>query len=188
MAKTPTDQQPTAQPPQESGKGHPTPSRRERETANRRPVVVADRSEAKRISRERDREERAKTSAGYAAGDERFLPMKDKGPQKRFVRDFVDARVSAGEFVIPIMFLVIVLMYLPIPYVSESATVALIGYFLLVIVDCVVLGLRLRSRLTAKYGEDRVERVRWYAAMRAVQLRVMRLPKPQVKRFAYPEL
>ncbi|MCU1443346.1 MAG: Membrane protein, partial [Cryobacterium sp.] len=30
------------------------------------------------------------------------------------------------------------------------------------------------------------ERVRWYAAMRALQLRVMRLPKPQVKRGQFP--
>ncbi len=188
MAKTQSDEQPAPQPTQEAGKGRPTPSRRERETANKRPIVVADRTEAKRISRERDREERAKSSAGYAAGDERYLPAKDKGPQKRYVRDYIDARLSAGEFVIPVMFLVIVLMYLPLPGISEYATVALIGYFALVIIDCVVLGIVLRRRLATKYGEDRVEKVRWYAAMRAVQLRLMRLPKPQVKRFAYPEL
>jgi len=168
-------------------KGRPTPTRKEREAANKRPIVVADRAEARRINRERDRVERAKASAGYAAGDERYLPMRDRGPQKKWVRDYVDARLSAGEFVIPVMFLVIVLMYLPLPEISAYSTVALLGYFALVILDSVVLGFSVRRRLTAKYGEDKVEKVRWYAAMRALQLRMMRMPKPQVKRFQFPE-
>ncbi|OJX62100.1 MAG: hypothetical protein BGO95_00200 [Micrococcales bacterium 73-13] len=185
MAKTQTDPEPAEQP--AGGKGRPTPSRREREAANKRPIVVADRSEARRISREQDRVERARQSAGYAAGDERYLPVRDRGPQRRWVRDYVDARLSAGEFVIPVMFLVIVVMYLPFPAISAYATVALIGYFGLVIIDSVVLGLIVRRRLAAKYGADRVEKVRWYAAMRALQLRLMRLPKPQVKRFRFPD-
>lgn len=168
-------------------KGRPTPTRKEREAANKRPIVVADRSEARRISREKDREERAKFNAGYAAGDERYMPVRDRGVQRKWVRDYVDARVSAGEFVIPVMFLVIIVMYLPFPAISAYATVALIGYFALVIIDSVVLGFTVRRKLGAKYGPDKVERVRWYAAMRALQLRLMRLPKPQVKRFQFPE-
>jgi len=168
-------------------KGRPTPTRKEREAANKRPIVVADRAEARRVNRERDRVERAKANAGYAAGDERYLPLRDRGAQKRWVRDYVDARLSAGEFVIPVMFLVIVLMYLPIPELSAYSTIALLGYFGLVIIDSVVLGFTVRRRLTAKYGEDRVEKVRWYAAMRALQLRMMRMPKPQVKRFQFPD-
>jgi hypothetical protein len=54
------------------------------------------------------------------------------------------------------------------------------------IVDVVVLGVLLRRKLAAKFGADRVEKVRWYAAMRALQLRPLRLPKPQVKRGQYP--
>src|SRR5690606_23252503 len=114
-------------------KGRPTPTRKEREAANKRPLVVADRAEARRINRERDRVDRAKATAGYAAGDERYLPLRDRGPQKRWIRDYVDARLSAGEFVIPVMFLVIVLMYLPLPEISAYSTVALLGYFALVI-------------------------------------------------------
>ena len=187
MANTQTDPQPAEPPASDAGKGRPTPSRKEREAANRRPIVVADRAEAKRISREKDRVERAKANAGYAAGDERYLPVKDRGAQRKWVRDYVDARLSAGEFVIPVMFLVIVVMYLPLDFISAYATVALIGYFALIVVDSLVLGAIVTRRLGARYGADKVERVRWYAAMRALQLRMMRLPKPQVKRFQYPE-
>ena len=188
MAKTLPDPKPAEQPETELGKGRPTPSRKEREAQNKRPIVVADRAEARRLSREKDREDRAKANAGYAAGDERFLPLRDRGVQKRYVRDYVDARLSAGEFVIPLMFLVIVLMYLPLASISAYATVGLIAYFVFVVIDCVVLGYTVRRRLAERYGEDKVEKVRWYAAMRALQLRMMRLPKPQVKRFQHPEL
>ena len=85
------------------------------------------------------------------------------------------------------MILVIIVMYLPFEAISAYATIVLIGYFGLVVLDSFVLGMIVRRRLAAKFGDDRVEKVRWYAAMRALQLRLMRLPKPQVKRFQYPE-
>jgi hypothetical protein len=67
------------------------------------------------------------------------------------------------------------------------ALFALWAFFLISVLDCIVLGFLVRKRIAAKYGADKVERgLRWYAAMRALQLRVMRLPKPQVKRGQYP--
>ncbi len=53
-------------------------------------------------------------------------------------------------------------------------------------IDIVVVGFILKRKLGAKFGEDKVERIRWYAAMRGLQLRRLRLPKPQVKRGAFP--
>ena len=56
-----------------------------------------------------------------------------------------------------------------------------------VILDSLILGFLITRKLKAKFGEDKVERgVRWYAAMRALQLRPLRLPKPQAKRGQYP--
>ena len=168
------------------GKGHATPSRKEQEAANRRPIVVADRKEAKVKMREQERADRAKSQAGYAAGDEKFLPLRDRGPQKKWVRDYVDARLSAGELLIPLMFLVIILLYVPIPEAQAASTVAMIGFFGLVIIDSIVLSWRAQKTINEKFGA-RAEKVRSYAIMRALQLRMMRLPKPQVKRCKFPE-
>jgi hypothetical protein len=169
------------------GKGAPTPSRREQEAARKRPLVPTDRKEAARLARQKQAEAREKARLGMAAGDDRYLTARDRGPQRRYVRDYVDARFSVGEFLIPVMLIVIVLTFLPSPLLQVYGLFALWGFFLIAVIDCVILGFLVRKRIAAKFGATKVERgLRWYAAMRALQLRVMRLPKPQVKRGQYP--
>jgi hypothetical protein len=168
------------------GKGVPTPKRKEQEAARKRPLVPNDRKEAARLSRAKSAELREKQRIGLAAGDEKFLPTRDRGPQKRYVRDYVDARFNIGEFMIPVMFVVIILTFVPSYEVQSIGILALWAFFLVAVIDCVILGYTLNRKLGAKFGADRVEKVRWYAAMRALQLRIMRLPKAQVKRGQYP--
>ncbi len=122
-------------------------------------------------------------------GDEKFLPLRDKGPQKRFARDYVDARFSLGEY---LMFgaLVFVIISLVVPSTSEQMIYVLGGFwvmFLAVFVDVFILSRKLRKRLAEKFGE--VERgAVWYGSMRSLQFRKLRLPKPLVKRGEYPVL
>ena len=169
-----------------TGKGQPTPSRRVQEAANKRPLVPDDRKLAAKQARAKSAESRERARLGMAAGEDKYLPLRERGPQKRFARDYIDARFNVGEFMIPVMFLVILLTFFPDPSVQTYGILALWAFFLVAIVDCIVLGFILTKKIEAKFGADRAERVRWYAAMRALQLRVMRLPKPQVKRGQYP--
>lgn len=169
-----------------TGKGRPTPTRKEREAANLRPLVSNDRKEARRQARTQMHGERERARVGMANGEEKYLPLRDRGPQKRFVRDYVDARFSVGELLVPAMFVVIILTLLPQPEVQVFGLFALWGFFLIAAIDAILLGLRLRRKVAEKFGETRAEKVRWYAAMRSLQLRIMRLPKPQVKRGQFP--
>ena len=180
MAKTPPSTTETTVSGDETaaGKGRPTPTRREKEAARKRPLVTADRSEARRIAREQQLVQREKARIGMANGDERYLPMRDRGPQKRFVRDYVDARFSIGELMIPLMLVIIILTFIPSAEVQLFAIVALWGFFVVAILDVVVLGFILTRKVRAKFGDK--------AAMRALQLRLMRLPKPQVKMGQFP--
>jgi hypothetical protein len=192
VAKQPTNSEdPSAETLEETqarlkaGKGVPTPSRAEQEAARKRPLVPNDRKEAAKAAKAKEAEARERARLGLAAGDERYLPMRDRGPQKKFVRDYVDARFSIGEILIPVMFAVIILTFIPSAQVQAIGILALWSFFLIAIVDVIILGQLLTRKLRAKYG-DGAERVRWYAAMRALQLRMLRLPKPQVKRGQYP--
>ncbi|SFN58513.1 DUF3043 domain-containing protein [Mycetocola miduiensis] len=169
-----------------AGKGRPTPTRKEREALNKRPLVPGDRKEAAKAARAKTAEAREKARLGLAAGEERYLPARDRGVQKRFVRDFVDSRFNIGEFLIPVMFLVIILTLFPAT-IQVYAMLLLWAFFGVAVLDAIWLGIQVKKKLGAKFGEASVERgVRWYAAMRAFQMRVLRLPKPQVKRGQRP--
>jgi hypothetical protein len=167
----------------EIGKGRPTPRRRDREAAARRPLVSNDRKEARaRLSKERDR-----ARLGLAAGEERYLPVRDKGPQRKWARDYIDSRWSFGEFLIPIMFAVIIATFLPSIQAQFIAIVVLWAFFALTIIDASLAGYQVRKGLRLKFGQDSTENgVRWYSAMRSLQMRGLRLPKAQVKRGEKP--
>jgi DUF3043 family protein len=169
------------------GKGVPTPKRKAQEAARKRPLVPEDRKASKEAERAAVQEQRTKMRRALDTGDEKFLPLRDKGPQKRFARDYVDARFSLGEY---LMFgaLVFVIVSLLVPSTSESMIYVLGGFwvmFLAVFVDVFILSRKLRKRLAEKFGE--VERgTVWYGSMRSLQFRKLRLPKPLVKRGEFP--
>lgn len=168
------------------GKGRPTPSRKQAEAANARPIVG---SKDKAIIKEQRRQQasaRERARLGMMEGDERFLGPRDRGPQRRYVRDYVDARWSVGELLIPMMLVVLVMTF--IPGIMQVISLVVIWAFVgLAIIDAVFLGFRLKRLLGEKFGEDRVQPgYRWYAAMRAFQFRPLRVPKPQVKRGQRP--
>lgn len=172
--------------PELQGKGRPTPSRRAAQAANERPIVGSKDKELRKQQRLAAAESRDRARLGMMAGDERYLTTRDKGPQRRFVRDYVDARWNAGELLIPVMlvFLVASLIPGPIQYYGIFFVWIFIGFAVL---DAVFLTLLLKRKLTAKFGEGNVQAgYRWYAAMRALQFRMLRAPKPQVKRGKYP--
>lgn len=132
-------------------------------------------------------EVRERARIGMAAGEEKYLPLRDKGPQRRWIRDYVDARFSVGEVLIPVMFVVIILTFVSNELLQLIGIAGLWLFFLAAVIDGVILGMLVNRRLSEKFGADKVQRGnRWYAAMRGMQLRVMRLPKPQVKRGQFP--
>lgn len=168
------------------GKGRATPPRKAQEAARRRPLVPDNRRAAAKASKEEMRMRRERARLGMERGEEKYLPARDKGPQKKFVRDFVDARWNVGEILLPLMVLVILTYFIPVAEVAIIALTAVWAVIALVVIDCLILTRKLRKQLAARYGADRVEKVSMYASMRAVQMRSMRLPKPQVKRGEHP--
>lgn len=172
-----------------AGKGRPTPSRKDAEAANQRPLVAGRGDKvAQKAQRDRQRDSRERSRVGMMQGDERYLTPRDKGPQRRYTRDFVDARTTIGEFLIPMMGVVLVLTFLPNRTVQLLSVFIIWGFLFVAVIDVIILGLQLKKRLGQKFGEDQVQPgYRWYAAMRGLQMRVLRMPKPQVKRGKYPE-
>lgn len=167
------------------GKGVPTPRRSSQEAARKRPLVPDDRKAAKAAGRDAQRAERLKTRQALDTGDERYLPLRDKGPNRRYVRDFVDARWNLGEFLMVAALVFVLLSFVPSMQVQAIALNAFWIGIIAVVADCFLLRRSLKKRLTAKFGEPGRGDL-WYGVTRGLQLRRLRLPKALVKRGQYP--
>ncbi|MFB8386005.1 DUF3043 domain-containing protein [Microbacterium sp. NPDC055910] len=168
------------------GKGRPTPSRAEREAARKRPLVP-DTKEGKARAKAEIAAQREKARVGMAAGDDRYLTPRDKGPQRRWVRDFVDAGWHLGEAVMPAMVLVIVATFIPVAGIQYYSFISLCIFILFVVGDMIITSIRVKKAARAKWGDQTEKGLGWYAAMRTIQMRFLRLPKPQVKRGGRPD-
>lgn len=168
------------------GKGRATPSRAEQEAARKRPLVP-DTKEAKARQRAELQAKREKARVGMAAGDPKYLPARDQGVQRKFVRDYVDAGWHLGEAVMPAMVIVILATFIPVPAVQFYSFIVLWIFILFVIGDMILTSIMVKRAVKEKFGADKIEKgLGWYAAMRTVQMRFLRLPKPQVKRGQRP--
>ena len=162
-------------------KNRPPPKRRDQEAANKRPLIVTDRKAATKQDKAARREAMAKQRAGMLVGDEKYLPARDKGPRRRFIRDSVDARWNIGEFMLPVMLIVLLLSFVRTNWALLLVFVLVYGLILVAILDAVLMWRRTRRKVEARFGQAEKGDA-WYAIMRAFQMRRTRMPKPQVDR------
>jgi hypothetical protein len=167
----------------ESGKGRPTPKRKEAESARKQGISVPkDPKAARRAARDRDREARAKSRAGLMAGDPAYFPRRDAGPVKAQVRDYVDRRRTVGEFFVPFAFVVLLMGLVNNPTVQTTVVYVWTSVLLLVVLDTILVGILLGRSLRKDYPDksDRKGAVS-YGVLRALQLRRFRIPPPRIK-------
>lgn len=168
-----------------AGKGRPTPRRKEAQARNQRPLVPTDRKLAKAEQRRRRNELYAKQQEAMRTGDERYLPVRDKGPVRRWVRDYVDARFSPSEYFLPLAMASIILLFFAsvVPEIAVVGMVVMYIAFAISLAFAIGLSLIIKRKLKARFDEDQIPRFTGiYAFSRLFQPRFLRAPKPQVKR------
>lgn len=170
-----------------AGKGRPTPKRREQEARNRRPLVGKDPRLARKEQRKRNAEQREAMNQAMLTGDERNMPYQHRGSQRRYVRDYIDARWSIAEFFLPIAIVFVIATFAlgNNPNFALPLLVLLYGIIIVAVLDSYLAGRRARNRLRERHGEAQRGTI-MYAVMRSFQLRRTRMPKPQVKRGQFP--
>jgi hypothetical protein len=164
------------------GKGRPTPSRKEAEAAAReRARAGMDKKAAQKLLREKRTESNRRMREGLKSGEERYLPARDQGPVRRYVRNWVDARISVAEFVLPLLIAIMALQASGNPRLVTFSSGLWSAMILLLVVDILWIRFRLRRDLKATFPNDDLKGTTFYALLRMLQLRFMRLPKPTVK-------
>jgi Protein of unknown function (DUF3043) len=178
-------------------KGRPTPKRRDAQGKRRGPTPPPPRTQREAtkyakatkgpgVDRDQRRRDAAERRAGMAAGDDRYLLPRDRGPVRRFVRDLVDSRPHLMGLFMPLAVIVLLSLVVPIPaaqqYLSLFSLIALVA----MVLEGVWLGTTVTRKARAEFPKEPVNALStgWYAFTRASQLRRLRIPKPQVGRGA----
>lgn len=191
-------------------KGQPTPKRRDQERAagvRSGPVAPPPRSgkeararrkaekqtlskeeykEARRREREAGRSARAVAQEKMMSGQEAFLLDRDKGPVKKWTRDWVDSKRFLSNYFMPMALVLLVVMFVA----TLSPQLMLIPQYiamvlvLVMFVEGTFIGVRANNAAKRHFGEDHPEtgfKLGWYAYSRASQPRKLRAPRPQVE-------
>lgn len=164
------------------GKGRPTPKRKEAEKRRRQPITApANRKEAYKRLRDKQAADRGKAREGMAKGEERYLLKRDKGPVRRMARNYVDSRRTVGSYLMYLLLALVVLNFLPIPAVRLTMLFAPPVLLLVVFVEGLLLARGVNKLATEQFPDEDRKGLGLYAAMRAMQIRRLRVPAPQVK-------
>ena len=186
-----------AEPVKTVGKGRATPKRKDAQARRLHPIVPADRKAARREARAKRDEAWERQRRAMITGDERYLPARDKGPIRRYIRNYIDARYSIGELFMPSAILLL-LITVGFSAIRGSQAPNLLAFYIMVgiyllffaaIFDALICWRLVRRRLYAKFGEERVRgegMIIWYVFARCMNLRRWRQPAPQVARREYP--
>jgi hypothetical protein len=165
-----------------SGKGRPTPTRKEAEAAAReRARAGLDKKAAQKQQREKRAEANRRMREGMKTGEEKYLPARDQGPVRRYVRNWVDSRISVAEFLLPLLLAIMALQASGSARLQSFSSGLWLATLLLLVVDTFWIRFRLHRELRAKFPDEDLRGTTFYALLRMLQLRFMRLPKPTVK-------
>ena len=161
-------------------KNKPTPKRNAKRIVPA--LAPAATKEAKKAERENARRRRMEVRQLYLKGDERALPKRDKGPVRKFARDYVDSRWSIAEFFLPLLMVVLLLTALPSVTVKVFATLVMYLVVLISVLDGIWMGRQIKKYCAEKHPNESTKGISMYAWMRSTQIRRLRTPAPQVKR------
>ena len=143
----------------------------------------ANRREALRRMRQKQREARAEARAGMMAGKEEFMFPRDKGPDRALVRDVVDSRRNvASYFLLGALIVLIGSSQAMPPIVRYVADIFWAVLAVAVILDSFLLVRKIKRRLRERFPKETTRRgTSFYAIMRSLSFRRMRMPAPRVK-------
>jgi hypothetical protein len=164
-------------------KGEATPKR---VINGRRPVAPApaNRKEALKRAREKQRQDRMEQRAGMMAGDPRYLSARDRGPIRALARDVIDSRINVGTIFIFVLIAILIGSLQSMPGTVQAAANLLFLFMIVALLVDSAFVIRKVRKLARERHPDASERwgsLYFYTIMRSISFRFMRVPKPRVK-------
>ena len=179
-----TASKPKAYTPSKKELGVATPKRTSAQRRHDTAAAPANRREAYKQMRDRQRSERAEATAGMRAGDERYLLARDRGPERALVRNIVDSKRTAGTWFFAGAIIVFVGSTAAMPQeVRLGANLLWAVLAIAVVVDSVLISRKVKKLVSERFPgtKQRMGSLYLYGIMRGLTFRRMRVPKPQVE-------
>lgn len=158
------------------------PAKKDRATPSRKEAEAARRA---RVNRQlTPKQARKETAARNRTERMRALNVREAQPEKVLARDYVDARFSIGEFLLPALVLILSLSFLNsmVSGIAVYATVLMYAYILWVIADVWWMWRGLKKVLAERFPRSSRKGLMMYAMNRTIQFRRFRMPAPRIKR------
>jgi len=163
-------------------KGRPTPKRKEAQSKRIvSSLAPASSKEEKKRAREQSRASRNASRAAYLRGEESALPLRDKGPARKYVRNLVDSRKSIGEYFLPIIFVVLLLSVFPVAALQYGGIALMYVVLLTAVIDGIFLSRKIKREVRKRFPDSSTKGLGLYGWLRSTQMRRLRTPHPQVK-------
>jgi hypothetical protein len=170
-----------------AGKGRPTPKRRDAETKRRGPAPPPPKTQREsmrlaRANRAARKERRGDRASRMAAGDQKALPARDRGPVKAYVRDLIDCRRHLIGFFMPLALLVFAGLIVPLPRIQSMISLFVMAMMAAMVLEGLLIGRRVTRAAREKFPKEQISApaLTWYAFSRASQIRRLRVPKARV--------
>ncbi len=164
-------------------KDAPTPKRKDKEALNKVNAITAPATKATKVRDRSDlKAKRLAARAAYMRGDESALPVRDKGPVRKFVRNYVDSRRNVGEYFLPAVATVLVLSVVHNRFISVIAILFMYVAMLYTVLSGFIMTRKIRKAVNEKFPGESTKVLGMYGWLRSTQMRRMRAPAPQVQR------
>jgi hypothetical protein len=163
------------------GKGRPTPKRSEAEKRRRPFAAPADRKEANRQYRNREKATRSRRLEGMNRGEQWAMPPRDRGPVKALARDYVDSKRRFSEYYMYGLVVLLVMLLVRVKVVQTIVPALVLAAVAVMAAEGYLIGRKMKSLAEERFPGESIRGVRLYAAMRALQIRKLRVPKPRLK-------
>ena len=164
-------------------KGRATPKRKDSEARLKvNSIAPATSKEGKARDRALEKSRRVEARAAFMRGEESALPARDRGPAKKFVRNYIDSRRSLGEYFLPTIMVVLVLTAIPVKAIQLLAILFMYAAMLYSFSSAIFVGRKIKKLVAERFPNESLKGIGMYGWLRSTQMRRMRAPAPQVKR------
>lgn len=155
-------------------KARPTPTRKEAEAARRQRVN-------RTLSKKEARLEASRTAR---ANRLRTMNARESVPERALLRDYIDARFSLGEFLLPSLVVILASSFVSMinPTITVITTIVMYVFLIAVMLDIAWMWRGFKKVLATRLPNAPTRGLLMYGMNRTIQIRRFRIPAPRVKR------